>query len=554
MLKPACLALTSALISAAVCLAQAPSTAPKKGSVSGTVTNVAGEPVRGATLRLIPQKDGAGTPAQVDSVSSDAQGNFAFEDLDPGSYSVTSEKAGYLSTEYFDSAKSWVFDLASGEKRTGIDIKMTPQSLISGRVTDEYGDPYPNARVSVVRWGYEKGQKRPQPAGGPGALTNAEGVFALGNLQAGSYYIEVTPRSVSTYPAPIQKGQEEAFVTTYYPGVTDPSSAIAVQASAGGAARDIDIRMHKARAYRIHGKVAGVAAGTSPPNITVQIVPKDGPSLNPASAVVRDGAFDFEGVLPGIYMLQSIPGPRTSGMARQIVTLGNADVDDLVLQFGPGAEITGTISTEGTAPLPQQRQPRPAVQLIPTEGTGGVGSNPQAADDGTFAIHNIMPAIYQVQVQPLPPGTYVKSIRFGSQDLMKTALDLTSGSGGAMNVVLSANAGDIGGNVRGADGRPVPNVFVTLWTPGVPAEGVADFTRTASSDTKGQFKFAGLPPGEYRIAAWEQIDPGLGTAPEFRIKFESKAATVRLDENAHENIEAPLIGRDAVEAEAAKLQ
>jgi hypothetical protein len=236
-------------------------------------------------------------------------------------------------------------------------------------------------------------------------------------------------------------------------------------------------------------------------------------------------------------------------------------VDGLVVQLGPGAEITGTISTDGSAPQQQQQggtpgmNARPAVRLLPADEVPQIaGMNPQFNDDGTFAIHNVMPAIYRVQVQSLPQGTYVKSIRFGSQDLMKTPLDLTGGSGGAINVVLSPNAGDISGTVHGADGMPLASAVVTLWTPGVPEGGVTDFTRIALTDANGQFKFASLPPGNYRIAAWEQIDPGLGTVPEFRMKFESKAASVKLEENAHESIEAPLIGRDAIETEAAKLQ
>jgi hypothetical protein len=74
------------------------------------------------------------------------------------------------------------------------------------------------------------------------------------------------------------------------------------------------------------------------------------------------------------------------------------------------------------------------------------------------------------------------------------------------------------------------------------------------SDANGQVKFANLAPGEYRIAAWEKNDPGLAMVPEFRFKFEDKAATVKLDEDAHESLEAPLIGREAIEAEVAKLQ
>jgi hypothetical protein len=197
---------------------------------------------------------------------------------------------------------------------------------------------------------------------------------------------------------------------------------------------------------------------------------------------------------------------------------------------------------------------RQIVQLIAADGAQTGFMNPQFNDDGTFAIHNIMPAVYRVQVQPLTQGTYVKSIRFGSQDLLKTPLDLTGGSGGAINVVLSPNAGDISGTVHGSDGMPLASAVVTLWTPGVPVEEIADFTRIASTDANGQFKFGSLPPGDYRIAAWEQIDPGLGTVPEFRMKFESKAAAVKLEENAHESIEAPLIVRDAIETEAARLQ
>jgi hypothetical protein len=560
MLKAALLA----LISAAVCYAQTPSTAQQKGGVSGTVTSAAGEPLKNATLRLQgqPSSGNSGVASQplAYSASSDAQGNFTFQDLEPGRYTLSSEKAGYLRTTYSTSSKGPVasLDLTSGQTLTGIAIKMTPQALISGRITDEDGEPLPNIRVDLTKWAYVGGQKRLQASNI--VNSNAEGVFAIGSLAAGSYYIGATPP-----PAPpslgTHQGPEETYVTTYYPGATDPASAIAVQVAAGGVARGIEIRLRKARAFRVRGKVVDLAGGAAQANANVALVSKDGPALpGPTpNALVRDGTFVFGAVLPGVYVLQAMPGRGGSGMARQLVTVGNADVDDLVVQLGPGAEITGTISLDGPPQLQQPGAPgmnaRPIVGLMSTQDGGGFFSNqPQPSDDGTFAIHNIVPGTYQVSVQSLPPGTYVKSIRFGSQDLMKTPLDLTGGSGGAINVVLSPNAGDIGGIVHGGDGTALVGVFVTLWTPGVPAEGVQDFTRTTATDANGHFKFASLPPGEYRIAAWEQIDPGLGTVPEFRIKFESKAAAVKLDENAHENIEAPLIPHEAIETEAAKLQ
>ena len=142
--------------------------------------------------------------------------------------------------------------------------------------------------------------------------------------------------------------------------------------------------------------------------------------------------------------------------------------------------------------------------------------------------------------------------------MTRTFLDFTSGSGGQIDILLSPNAASVSGIVHDpspdANGQPLGGVVVTLWTPGVPPENANDFTLTWVTDANGQFSFTGLPPGEYRVAAWEQIDPGLGTAPDFRIKFEGKAATVKLQENDHSQIEAPLIPRDSIETEAAKLQ
>jgi protocatechuate 3,4-dioxygenase beta subunit len=529
-------------LTATLCLSQ------KKGSIAGSVVSVAGDPLKNATVTLLPRQPSrtSGAPAQQRpqpfSASTDAQGGYTFEDLDAGSYGVCSDKPGYLrNCAQHDS------DLASGQTLTGVAIRMTPQAVISGKVTDEYGDPFQNTRVTAARWGYVGGHKQLQPFGGS-ASTNAEGVFAIGSLQAGSYYLQVTPQPVSVFPAAIQKGPEETFVTTYYPSVTDAASAIAVQVAAGGSMRGIDIRMHKARAYRIRGKLIGMTA----PGSNIRLAPYGTQNGNVTSQVAADGGFDFEGVLSGIYVASWTSG---ISVARQVITVGNADVVDMEMQVGPGAEITGTISFDGPAPPQQQAQQSPVVGLFPTDGQAAFGSyDPQAKNDGTFAIHHIAPAVYRFYVQDLPPGTYIKSARFGGQDVLKAPFDLTGGSGGTVTIVLSPNAGDIGGIVHGADGMPRAGAMVTLWTPGAPVDGVTDLTRSLYTDANGQFKFASLPPGEYRLAAWEQYDPGLTLAPDFRIEFEDKAATVKLEESAHANIEAPLIARDAIEAAAAKLQ
>lgn len=61
------------------------------GALTGTVRNVSGDPVQGATITLL---DGAGRPA-VAPVTTPAGGSFAFPSLPPGTYTLKAEAPGY---------------------------------------------------------------------------------------------------------------------------------------------------------------------------------------------------------------------------------------------------------------------------------------------------------------------------------------------------------------------------------------------------------------------------------------------------------------------------
>ena len=136
----------------------------------------------------------------------------------------------------------------------------------------------------------------------------------------------------------------------------------------------------------------------------------------------------------------------------------------------------------------------------------------------------------------------------------RTGLDLTGGSGGALDILLSPNAADVTGVVRNDKGETIPGVLVTLWSPGQAPAGTADSYRFANTDQSGGFRLSNLAPGEYRIVAWEDIEPGLAQDPDFRKRFESQAASVTLRDNSHDTADVKLIAKDAIEAEAAKVR
>ena len=178
----------------------------------------------------------------------------------------------------------------------------------------------------------------------------------------------------------------------------------------------------------------------------------------------------------------------------------------------------------------------------------------QSNADGTFLLRNVPPDIYRVTVNALPAGTYVKSIRFGGTDVTKSVLDTTSGASGQIEVVLSPEAADLSGVVHNAQGDGAAGVAVSLWEPDTPnVLPDALLNRNATTDQNGQFQFRNLPPGEYRLAAWEQTNSNIQD-PQFRTKFEGQAATVKVTASAHATNDAPLISQEAIEVEAAKLR
>ncbi|MGH9810316.1 MAG: hypothetical protein ACRD9W_24225, partial [Terriglobia bacterium] len=95
---------------------------------------------------------------------------------------------------------------------------------------------------------------------------------------------------------------------------------------------------------------------------------------------------------------------------------------------------------------------------------------------------------------------------------------------------------------------------VLLWTAGAAQAGIFSQPKNSRTDASGSFKFTGLGPGDYRVAAWDLVDVAIAQVPEFRAKFESKAAKVKLSENSHETVDAPLIPRDAIDAAAAEIR
>src|SRR6185503_1926865 len=75
---------------------------------------------------------------------------------------------------------------------SAIQLKLTPQGVIIGRVYDQDGDPVENAQVQVMRYTYPRGGRQLSTVGT--GSTNDLGEYRVAGLAPGRYYVSATGR------------------------------------------------------------------------------------------------------------------------------------------------------------------------------------------------------------------------------------------------------------------------------------------------------------------------------------------------------------------------
>jgi protocatechuate 3,4-dioxygenase beta subunit len=538
-------------------LAAAQPQTPKAGA-EGRVTNTAGAPLARATVALvgnIRNTQGQLPPAYRTTTASD--GTFVFGDIEPNTYRLFVQRAGYLDFIYTQADGRVAIPIAAGD-RPKLSVKMTAPSFLSGRITTEDGEPFPEARVNVFRLVRSAGKK--QLISSPSVSAGPDGSFSIGRLIAGRYYLATSnpPSLTDTNQREIPRGKsgDERYVTTYYPSSLDTSGATLIDLPSEKELSNLDIRLRRARVFHISGKIVQASAG--PPRDAMITLLRPGisvqsePGSNANRIAVMDGAFQVNGLLPGVYTFQAWAGPNRQWQGYQSVTLSDHDLDDVVLTLTPSLDIPLAVRIEDADPQ-QTRTIANTLGRVTLTASDSINSNAMAGSsaDG-WMFHNIGPGTYRIGIGT-PDGTYVKSIRFGEQDITRRELDTTSG-GGSLVVTLSPHAAEITGVVRDTTGQPLANTTVTLWVAGGLEPGTQDQARSTLTDAAGKYRFGNLPPGEYRVAAWEKVDPGVPHVPEFHTRFDADATPVLLHEDSRQEVQPALVPRQKIETVTATLQ
>jgi hypothetical protein len=262
-------------------------------------------------------------------------------------------------------------------------------------------------------------------------------------------------------------------------------------------------------------------------------------------------------------MQTNLNGNLSANLSGRIeVTVADANIEGLVLPLAPGQEISGTVKLEDgdIAALLKPAQNtgalaapgRVMLALTGAEGTPSGSSPAQVKDDGTFRFNPVGAGKYLLNTVILPPGTFLKSVRFGGMDVTRAPIDTTSGAGGTLDIVLSLKAADVSGSVQNDKSEPLPGVLVVLW-PKTPDGSPSGGARPGFTDQAGGFRIQSIPPGEYYMAAFEDLDAGLAQGPDFLNHFTGDAKSITLAEGSHETRDLKPVPADKIAVEIAKL-
>jgi 5-hydroxyisourate hydrolase-like protein (transthyretin family) len=520
---------------------------PKKAAISGKVVDaISNQPLRKASLslsRIMTAGPVMGPPA-AQRTETGAEGNFQIDNVEPGTYMLAVERQGYVRASYsVDGRPERMIPLKldPGQHLTDLTLKMTPQALVTGRTLDADGEPLAGFMVSLQRWVNTATGKR--LIGGGMATTNDLGEFRLAGVPPGAYLLQAMPRpnyTPSADAAPLKPLAERLpeYVPTFYPGVEEATSAQNIALAAGQTVANLDITLRKRPLLAIRGKVIPAMR-----DLRIMAMSGEEPTFSLAPrmpiALGKEGEFVIPGLVPGQYAIVLLEGlNQMRAIRRVMVTLGKEDIEDVVIPYVPPVAVKGKIIVEGDLDVYAQKygaaldlttlRVQPSVVNGITFGISSSALN----EKGEFTLDHLGAEEYLLRVIPQPPGTYLKAITVGGQELAGGKLDLRDAAApGELVVHLSTAVGAISGTVVDEKGNPAGGVSVAVVR--LPFDPIAQTrNRQLRTDQNGRFEGLNVGAGEYRVLAYTG-EPGFTVLnAEVWPKVESKSERVQIEPGA----------------------
>ncbi len=312
--------------------------ARRDGVITVRVVNDTGQSIAGAPI--IVEKVGDKGMGGLQIGITDDEGEFKTCGLDPGSYTISTIVPGYV-VALTDSERNHHHP---GENVT---INLVKGGVITGRVTDAYGEPMVGVGAKAVKVrDLEGGQKYAgDRVDWNTRLTDDRGVYRLYGLAPGVYVVGAS-RDQSALYGGFYSGRE---VMTWHPS-SPRATAKEIVVRSGEQVTGADIRHREERGHTISGIIISeIASGGA----DIMLVSVAGRQLIGMTSVYVTKGFEMFGVPDGEYeMIASrtigLESYYASSTPRRVVVKG-ADVSGVELKMALPASISGLVKIEASS-------------------------------------------------------------------------------------------------------------------------------------------------------------------------------------------------------------
>jgi Carboxypeptidase regulatory-like domain len=533
------------------------------GKISGIVIQAGtAMPIDGVQIVLSPVTPVPGQPLNQVGAFTDQFGRFAVEDVPPGRYRIQWTRPGYftppvgtpgpdtsiiqslkaqlgISALYIASppaATSVTVELAAQEHLAGFVFTLIPGGVISGRVFDPMGNPLVSASLTALTLSYEDGRKVLRP--GTSTTSDDRGNFRLFGLRPGEYYVRAEHRASAAVTSEI--------VRAYFPGVLGLGDAAPIVVNESGESPGANFSIPNGGTAKVSGTVNG-PANMPRSNVQFSLFPIGPDHLedpatfsipNTASAENRAvGEFEIRGVSPGRHTLVAFVSDNVrqrSYSGSITLDIGTGDYRNVSIEMHPATDLPGRLMLEDGSPVRQAISLRARGTLVaPLMNSINVNT------DGTFTISQVPEARYSITQNA--SDSCIVDIHQGGKSVYDEGF--IGGMGAEpIEVVLSKQCGSVQVQILDDRKQPIPNAFVSLVPAAEHRSNVLLYRRSIFDVAGSRYPpINSIPPGEYKMFAWDNIPPNAELNAAFLARFEDRGVPVTVRRGESLTVQLSLI-------------
>ncbi|HWZ31261.1 MAG TPA: carboxypeptidase-like regulatory domain-containing protein [Bryobacteraceae bacterium] len=300
----------------------------------------------------------------------DEQGRFRFPQLTKAEYALIAHRDGF-------SDRAYKVELSDFDDRKELPIELFRQGLITGKVSDNLGQPLVNCKIEALS---------ARTRGGPvqvlaSVATNDLGEYRLSGLDSGAYQIRATYRNGG--PAEFGPSPPLTMATTTHQGEFSIKSGVVITG--------IDFVLNPVQPARVRGTLhTDNGQIVSAAQLWISGTSGEGGH----NAFAREGKFEISDVGPGTYVISAeTRDPDAASFGSASVQVRGDDMNGIDIVMRPSPIIWGHVRVDGDGSNLKLNQ----IYFRRTDQQTALGIEAGHLDkDGNFNI-------------ALPPGEYTVS-------------------------------------------------------------------------------------------------------------------------------------------------